>query len=282
MAQVQDYFPLVPGSTWMYRSTNGLQPLTLRLGEPVVLGGQQYLPLDGYAASRLFVRSTDGPVIQYWDETAKRADVFLDFTGRDFASVQGQCKQLGNSADRDMDYTGPVGTSRTARAIRYSPGICADTGLTREVFVPYLGMVQRAETSIIGERTLDLVYAQIGGITYIQEPNIGFTISQTVLDKNLAVKLILQNRTDKDLVLDFNSGQTFDFRIWDTRGEVVYTWSSTRLFPYATRRLQVRGEESWHELIPVDMLRPGLYSIEGFLVNSDGTKYSATASFNLP
>ena len=282
LAQVQDYFPLVPGSIWMYRSTNGLQPLTMRVGEAAERGGQVFYPLEGYAPSRLLVRNAGDGLYTYWDETAKQAAPFLYFDGQQFDSVLGECKQQGTADTRDSDYKGPVGTSRTARAIRYTPGACADAGLTREVFVPYLGMVQRAETSITGERTLDLIYAQIGGITYIQEPNISFTISQTVLDKNLAVKLVLQNRTDKDLVLDFRSGQIFDFRIWDTRGEVIYTWSSTRLFPQVIQRLQVRGEEAWHELIPVDMLRPGLYSIEGYLVNSDGTKYSASASFNLP
>jgi hypothetical protein len=281
-AQIQDYFPLVSGSTWIYRSTNGLQPLTLKIGEAVVIEGQTYYPLDGYAPARMFVRNAGDGNYNYWDQAAKREATFLRFDGREFASPQGECKQQGTSALRDSEYRGPVGTSQTARGIVYSPGICADAGLTREVFVPYLGMVQRAETSIIGERTLELVYAQLGGITFIQEPSVSFAISQQIVDKSLAVKLVLQNRTDKDLTLDFRSGQIFDIRIWDSRGEIVYTWSATRLFPQLIQRLNVRGEEAWHELIPVDTLRPGLYAVEGYLVNSDGKKYSATAAFNLP
>jgi hypothetical protein len=281
-AQIPDYFPLVPGSTWIYRSTNGLQPLTLKIGDPVVVEGQAYYPLDGYSQSRLLVRNAGDGIYNYWDEVAKKEAIFLNFDGGEFASSQGECKQQGRAASRDSEYRGPVGTSTTARGIAYTPGICADAGLTREVFVPYLGMVQRAETSIIGERTLELVYAQLGGITYIQEPSVSFSISQLVVDKALSVRLVLQNRSEKELVLDFRSGQIFDFRIWDTRGEVIYTWSATRLFPQMIQRLNVRGEEAWQELIPIDTLRPGLYSIEGFLVNSDGKKYSATASFNLP
>ena len=55
-----------------------------------------------------------------------------------------------------MDYKGPIGSSQTARLIRYAPGICADTGLTSETFIPYLGMVRRTQTSFIGERSQDL------------------------------------------------------------------------------------------------------------------------------
>ncbi|MBM3759327.1 MAG: hypothetical protein FJW36_03675 [Acidobacteria bacterium] len=277
VAQVPDYFPLVPGSTWVYRTTGGMSPLTIRVGEPILRQGKLFFALDGYTSSRLYVSSA----LTRWDERTEREAPFLSFDGREFPSPFGTCNQIGTAHKDDQEYRGPVGISSAARVIRYSPGICADTGLTREVFVPWLGLVQRAETSILGERTADLIYAQIGGFTYIQEPGISFSLNATVNEKTLSARIVLQNRTAQDLTLDFASGQIYDFQIRDSRGEVIYTWSSTRLFPQATQRRVIRGEEVWFESIPIDTLRPGEYSIEGRLVNSGAKRFSASSTFSL-
>lgn len=282
MAQVPDYFPLVPGSTWVYRSTNGASPLTLRLGQPAVIAGQAYHRLEGYSSTPTWIRQSPQGNLYQWDESTKSEAPFLLFDGNEFASTAIACQQKGRAEDKPADYKGPVGSSDTAKVIRYSGGICADAGLTREVFIPYLGMVQRAETSFVGERTLDLVFAQIGGITYIKEPNIGFALSLTALPNQIAAKLVLNNSTDRDLVLQFTSGQTYNFTIRNDRNEVVYVWSADKLFPAVLRQLSIKGEEVWQEVLPVRGFNPGIYSVEASLVNSDGRKFSATASINLP
>ena len=282
MAQTPDYFPLVPGSTWVYRSTSGLSPITLKLGPATEAGGQQYYRLDGYTTAPVFIRQTAQGNLVRWDDTRKTEVAFLLFDGSEFSSLIEPCQQKGRAEEKLAPYKGPVGNSDSAKVIRYTPGICADAGLTRETFLPYLGLVQRAETSLIGERTLDLIYAQIGGFTYIQEPGVSFSISLTPLPKAISARLILQNRTDRDIPLQFTSSQTYDFRVRDERGEIVYTWSSTRLFLQVTRDVNIRGEEVWVETFPVEQLRPGTYSVEGYLTNSDGKRYSASATVNLP
>ncbi len=282
MAQVPDYFPLVPGSTWVYRSANGASPLTLRLGQPAELGGQTYHRLEGYANSPVLIRQGSQGNFYLWDESARTEAPFLLFDGSEFPSVALGCKQKGRSEEKATTYKGPVGTSETARVIRYSGGICADAGLTREVFVPYLGMVQRTEISFIGERTLDLVYAQIGGFTYVKEAGVSFALSLTVIPNQIAAKLIMNNNTDRELLLQFTSGQIYNFVIRNERNEVVYVWSADKLFTAALSQLAVKGEEVWQETLPTRGLNPGVYSVEGSLVNSDGKKFSATVSINLP
>lgn len=282
MAQVPDYFPLVPGSAWVYRSTDGASPLTLRLGQPMSGAGQTYHRLEGYASSPVFIRQGSQGNFYLWDEATKTEAPFLLFDGNEYPSVALPCQQKGRSEEKLTTYKGPVGTSETARVIRYSGGICADAGLTREVFVPYLGMVQRAETSFSGERTLDLVYAQIGGFTYVKEAGISFALTLTAIPNQIAAKLIINNNTDRELLLQFNSGQTYNFVVRNERNEVVYFWSADKLFVAVTRQLAVKGEEVWQEALPTRGLSPGLYSVEGSLVNSDGKKFSATASINLP
>lgn len=281
-AQVQDYFPLVPGSTWVYRSTNGMQSRTIRVGDPVIRQGQAYYPLDGYTDTRVLIRNAGAGHFNRWDETANAEKRFLSFDGRDFESVFMECKQTGTASEKDESYRGPVGNSQTAREIRYTPGQCADAGITREVYLPYLGLVQRAETSFIGERTMDLVYAQIGGITYINEQNVGFGIAVAPVKDGISARLILNNRTEKELTLHFRSSQVYDFSIRNARGESVYTWSATRLFLQAETDLKIKGEEVWEEVLPTTNLPAGVYSVEGRLVNSDGRVFVASSSVTLP
>ncbi len=287
MAQVQDYFPLVPGSTWVYRSTNGAGPLTLRLGESLELNGKTYHRLDGYKSTTLLIRRTEEGDFNYWDETSRSEAPFLLFDGKEFSSPATPCDQQGRAELRPIDYSGPIGSSQTARQIRYTPGVCADTGLTSETFVPYLGMVHRTQTSFVGERSHDLVYAQIGGITYLNDAGVSFSIAITPLTaergtRQMAARLVLNNRTGQKLELQFASGQTYDFVIRDEKGEAVYRWSADKLFTQAQRQLLVKSEEVWQEVFPPTNLRSGIYSVEAMLVNSDGKKFSATASINLP
>ncbi len=287
MAQVQDYFPLVPGSTWVYRSTNDAGPLTLRLREPLELNGKTYHRLEGYSSSTLLIRQTEEGNFHSWDESTRSEVPFLLFDGKDFSSRVTSCNQKGRAELRSMDYKGPIGSSQTARLIRYTPGICADTGLTSETFIPYLGMVRRTQTSFVGERSHDLVYAQIGGITYLNDAGVSFSIAVTPVtaergSNQIAARLVLNNRTDQKLELQFASSQTYDFAIRNDKGETVYQWSADKLFLQAQRQLLIRGEEVWQESLQATNLKPGLYSVEGFLVNSDGRKFSATATLNLP
>ncbi len=281
-AQVPDYFPLVPGSTWVYRSNNGASPLTLRLAGQREIAGQIYHRLEGYTSSPILIRQTLQGNFYLWDESTKAEVPFLLFDDNEFFSAAVDCQQKGRAEDKPTNYKGPVGSADNAKVIRYYGGKCADAGLTREVFLPYLGMVQRAETSFAGERTLDLVYAQIGGITYIREANIGFSLSLTPLRNQIAAKIVLTNATDRELLLQFTSGQTYNFTIRNDRNEAVYVWSADKLFLAVLRQISVKGEEVWQEALPTRGLNPGTYSVEASLVNSDGRKFSATASITLP
>lgn len=282
MAQAPDYFPLVSGSTWVYRSLNGSSPLTIKIGPPAEFKGQVYSRLEGYANHPLFVRRTEAGNFMYWDAQAQKDVAFLTFRGPDFDSVVTNCRQTGQPEPREAVYRGPVGYSDTARVIRYTPGICADTGLTSETFVPYLGMVKRTETSFIGERSLDLVYAQIGGFTYINENGVTFSIALTALPDAIGARLVLHNRKDEPIKLTFTSTQLYDYSVRNSAGTVVYTWSADKLFAQQITELTVRGEEVWSDVLPAAKFPPGIYTVEGKLVNTDGKKFSAVASVNLP
>ena len=281
----QDYFPLVPGSSWVYRQTSGIggvSPLTIRLGQPTVINGTTYHRLQGYLAKDVLIRRDDNGNFVAWDEASRAEVAFLLFDGVEFPSYVSPCGQKGQALGRASDYTGPVGQFEAARTIRYAPGMCADLGLTSEIFVANLGLVRRSQTSFTGERSIDLVYAQIGGITYLSDAGVSFSIAVTSLGREVSARLVLNNRGEAPLVLQFNSGQIYDFILRDESGKEVYRWSADKLFNQALKRIDVKGEEVWQVSFDPGKLAVGLYWVEGLLVNSDGRRFSAIASLNLP
>ncbi len=281
----QDYFPLVAGSQWVYRGSFASESLTLKLGAERQINGRTYIELTGYAAQPLLVRQSEPGIYVYWDESTKQDALLINFDGAEYTSPSSDCQQQGKANGRSVKYEGPLGAFDTAREVQFFGGICADTGTTREVYLAGAGMLRRSVTSFTGERHFDLIYAQIGGITYLSDTQVSFGISLTQLAPiqdatQLAARLVLTNRSGEDIVLDFPSGQRFDFQIKDARGEVVFTWSATRIFLQANGQVVVKDEAVWADTFAVGALRPGTYSLEGFLTNSDGKRFSATAAFS--
>ncbi|MDX2268826.1 MAG: BsuPI-related putative proteinase inhibitor [Bryobacter sp.] len=285
-AAAQDFFPLVPGSQWVYRTTQTEDSLTLKMGAERQIAGNTYVELRGYAPETLHVRRTADNTFVYWDAVAKIDQPFLDFAGNDFPSIATECKQTAKVQDRQEPYRGPLGEFPLARTIAYAGGMCADAGLNSETFVANLGMARRTITTIAGPRDFDLVYAQIGGVTYVTDAQVAFTMTLAELptinrNRPLTVRLILDNRTASPLELTFPSSQRFDFQLKDSRGEVVHTWSASRIFLPATETVAIVGEQVWQAEIPLEGLRPGVYTLEGNLTNNDGKRYAAVASFDL-
>jgi len=284
----QDYFPLIPGSEWTYRSDSTDETLRLEIGDLTVVNGKQYHFLRGYSNNDLRVRQSDTSLFIYLDAADGTEKVLFDLSGGEFASPATICQQKGRTEKEVTTYSGPLGSFSGAKTVAYLPGLCSDTGLTREFFVPSLGLVRRTVTTFIGERNFDLIYAQIGGITYLSEPASTFGLSVTPVPgvrpagSRLSARLTLNHKLADVLTLRFTSGQIFDFQLRNERGEGVYTWSADKIFITALQTVVVKGERSWTELIPVASLPAGTYSLEGKLVNTEGGRFSATATFKLP
>jgi hypothetical protein len=278
----QDYFPLVAGSQWVYRGSFGGESLSIKVGSERQLNGRTYHEVQGYTNETLLVRQPEPGIYVYWDEKSKQDALLINFDGLEYASPSSECQQQGKAEGRALSYEGPLGKFDNAKEIRFFGGVCADAGTTKEVYVPNAGMVRRSVTSFTGERNFDLVYAQIGGVTYLSDAQVSFGISVTVLSpEQLAARLVLTNKSGRDIVLEFPSGQRYDFQVKDARGEVVYTWSATRLFPAVLGQVTVKDELVWIETFSAGILRPGQYSLEGRIANSDPKRYSSSVGFEV-
>lgn len=282
LAAAQDFFPLVPGSQWLYRSDRTSETLRVEVGDSSIINGRQYHLLRGYANEDLRIRQSEPKAFVYLDAASGQEKLLFHFGGPSFPTPVTPCRQSGTANEKLGSLDGPIGYFSEALTISFTPGICADTGVTREVFVPNLGLAKRSVTTFIGERNFDLVYAQIGGITYLSEPATSFSMSVTPLKDKLAARLTLNHRLADPLKLTFPSSQIYNFQLRNEKGEVVYTWSADKIFLAAVQELTVKGEQSWIDTIPLTGLPAGTYSLEGSLVNTEGGRYSATGSFRIP
>jgi hypothetical protein len=182
------------------------------------------------------------------------------------------CNALSRVESREGKYSGPVGEFVNALRVRYTIAGCADAGVDSDVFLPYVGLVQRMVQTIAGPRAFELVYARLGEVAVITEPEVSFGVA---VDRGAkAVRLTLRNTTGAPLKLEFGSGQTFDVVVRDEDGKDVWRWSDGRGFTQALRSETVSGERVWVVALPE--LKAGRYSVEGWLTTMGEKRFAAS------
>ena len=94
----------------------------------------------------------------------------------------------------------------------------------------------------------------------------------------IELTLELQNNSDQPLVLDFSSGQRYDFAILRTPADTVWSWSEERMF------MQMLGQETVQPnqvLVYREQVSPqlpaGTFTIVGRIVAQDQTLLMASA-----
>src|SRR4029079_11068766 len=123
---------------------------------------KQYFLYTSFGVDQ-WLRADDQGIVYLYDSASKAERVLISTDG--VVTTGNNCKQTGRVVSRDASYKGPIGTfNGGVIEIQYDPGTCADAGLIRELYLPYVGLLQRTEQSIAGPRLYDLVYARIGGV----------------------------------------------------------------------------------------------------------------------
>lgn len=291
-AQTPDYFPLQSGNQYVYQPSGaGAADRVMEVGKPEAApSGVMVYPLAGFSPQDLRVRLTpENKLVRFDPETGSDA-VLLDFAAPEdqpFPTVIDPCSTSAAVRTRAGSYSGPIGTFDTVLIVEYS-GPCADAGIQRDIFLPYIGLVQRTESSIAGPRTYDLTYALVGGVTQVAGAHVSFGLS---LDRSsykagdkVAARLSLRNTRPEPLVLDFNSGQEFDVAIVDAAGKEVYRWSAGRMFAQMLHDLSITGEKNWAAQLALPAgLAPGKYSAQAWLTatGTPAKRYSASAGFEI-
>ncbi len=247
-------------------------------------GGNQYFLYSGFGTQEWLRFNDQGALVAY-DPAAKTERVVISPEGV-FTPFLSPCNQTGHIVSTTADYKGPLGVYQgNIIEVTYDPGTCADAGLLRDLYLPYVGLVQRTVQTIAGPRTYDAVYIRVGGVLVATAPETSFTLaldnSSYDPDVTMRARLALRHTNADPLVLTFSTGQEFDVVLRNERGEPVYTWSIGKMFTQMVHQIQVNGEQNWEVLIPLAGLPPGRYTAKAFLSNEWKRSYVSIVGFRI-
>jgi hypothetical protein len=275
------YLPLEEGNLWVYQGQD--RSFSIEVGRPEEFAGNRYHLVRGLAVSGdAWVRNDESGRILIWDERARQERVLLDSAapeGVPYESAMDPCSPQALIESRQAKYSGPVGEFDSALRVSYRPGPCMDAGLSEEQWLPWVGLLRRVRITIAGPREFDLIYARLGGITYIRAPETGFSLALSPSGDVLLVRMTVRHTLPWPLKLHFSSSQRFDIIAYDSNGKEIYQWSRGRAFLTVMGEEDIRGEKSWLAEIPVAEWLKGEYAIKAWLTPLEGHAWSATALY---
>jgi hypothetical protein len=278
----------------------------MEVGEQETRDGRIYFQLENPFGPNAFVRQADDGRLMAWNENTGIDAVWYDFGAADGAwwRTEGRsCLAQGRIVTRDLEADSPAGSFSNALRVELR-GPCADAGSTDEVFVAGIGMIEHEEVTIAGPQRYRLREARIDGKTISREVSaLSFAVSldKPVYRPNLmppvdpaqAVPTLravarIENTSGQPLRLDFRSGQQFDAQIVGPLGDILCTWSATRLFTQAATSIKLDG--GFQEFVVeaslgnADTLEPwlaGRYLLRTWLPTSDGPRYETQVPFEI-
>lgn len=275
------YLPLDEGNLWVYSGAAGT--FSVEVGRSAVFQDREYRAVRGLTASgEIWMRNDPEGRILLWDERAGEELVLLDAAAQEgvpWATWADPCNRHARIETRNGSYVGPVGEFENVLRIRYQPGPCLDAGLEMEEWLPWVGLLRRVQTTIAGPREYELVYARLGGVTYVRAPQTGFGLLLTPAAGRLLAFLTLRHTLQWPLVLNFSSSQRFDVSVYDSQGREIYRWSRGKAFLTVMGREEIRGERTWVAEIPVMDLPKGDYAVRAWLTPMEGHAWSATTLY---
>lgn len=284
-----DYFPLQPGNQWVYRVTSrsARTPVVVQINGTITANGHTYYRYEGFPGAAALLRQ-EGDTLYAYDQQTQQERVWTQFnatSGQTVPSGIDACSPNAVTGSNQAKYEGPIGSFTTALEMNYPPSRCADAGLTRDLYLPYVGLVQRTVNTIAGPTTYDLIYARLGGVTVISEKEltVSLALSQAVYTTTdlFHPRLTLRSTQDKPILLEFPSGQRYDLVIRNEQGETVYTWSSNKLFA-AQFSSEEFGPGERNYVISVERTLPvGKYTAEAWLTTTAPIRYRATVGFEV-
>ncbi|HEX5229079.1 MAG TPA: BsuPI-related putative proteinase inhibitor [Bryobacteraceae bacterium] len=163
--------------------------------------------------------------------------------GDSFLARQRQCpEEEGQVEEQPVVHDGPAGPW-SALEIKYMNFSCADVGDQLEQYVANIGMVRRVVETIAGPRTYDLIYARVGSQVITAGENGGARVTAVVGHEALTweATLRIEQPDGKALKLSFPSSQEYDFRLRDSGGVILWTWSADRVFSQVVHERDVNG-----------------------------------------
>jgi hypothetical protein len=290
-----NYFPLAAGNRWVYRDTTSGQTHAIEVMIPIMHNGLEYNKVTGYAAGPLYLRQTENGNIFAYDEEREAETLVTGFEVVDggwYDTPISGCEQGAQPQSKHVGYKPPMGAEIPALQVVYRNYGCADAGFEQELYAQNIGLVRRTVTTIAGPRTLELIHARIGAITYESERGTSFRVfldrnwveqNAQKLPETLRVTMGVSLHSAPWMELRFAPGPQYDIRVRDDRGNVVYQWSEDVVTADPQPGVVVSRDTDFVQEIPLQMrggepLRVGYYTVEAWL-NTEERQFAAATRF---
>ncbi len=288
-----EYFPLGQGDVWIYAcsgSCGSLPTVTVHVGPTMNAKGITYSQLQGWFGGDYWVREDSTGHVLAYDTNVQQETLWYAFGtssgGAYSESIPSACCGQATLQSTHSAYQGPVGSYDSALEINY-PGV-STTGIARELFLPYAGLVSRTALTGGSVAKYDLIYSKLNGVTFLSRPELsaGLALDHAVYSSaNTAVltaRLSILNSTGDPVSLTFSTTQKYDLEILDDKGKAVYQWSKGRAFGQVVTTVSFQNETDYVITVPLAGLAPGNYVARGWLTPT-GTPltYSASTSFQV-
>jgi hypothetical protein len=270
-----DYLPLQVGNSWVYKATQGRLNRVRTIAVEAVenIEGRAYYRIQFFNEQTVLARQTPEGSLMRYDPETKQERLWLPF-----ASAEGQrtnsefdlCSKSATVRSKSASIKTAIGEFNNALQLTYEPS-CADAGISTQYFLPYVGLLQQESTTIAGPQKYELLYSRTG-FTNIETQQVSFAMAldghiyRAGQDAEMLVRLTLRSSLPDPITLVFPSGQDYDLKIYNERGDIVYTWSADKLFIQVLRNERFGpGEKTFAFSVPTSQLPPGRYAAEGYL-----------------
>ncbi len=286
-----EYFPLAVGNSWVYKTTEGrlADVQAVDVAGTASFEGRDYFLVHFFQRDVYLRVSTDGTLFEY-DQNAKKEKVWIAFgtdAGQSFPTEIDNCDKTAKVESKAAKYSGPTGTFTNALQLSFVKS-CTDAGIISETFLPYVGLVEHVVDNIAGARKYSLIYSRTG-VTEVTTPEIRFSLSLDAAvypvssaASQLVARLTLRNTTASPVTLQFPSGQTYELKIRNEKGEMVYQWSQGMAFTQIFRTENFGpGERNYPILVQLPSLPAGKYVADANLTTVDPTIYTASVGFEV-
>jgi len=288
-----EYFPLAQGDIWIYAcngSCGSQGTVTVLIGPTMSVKGVTYTQLQGWFGGNYWVREdSDGHVWAY-DTNLQQEALWYAFGtssgGAYSESIPSGCCGQATLQSTHSAYQGPAGNYDSALEINY-PGV-STTGIARELFLPYAGLVSRTALTGGSVAKYDLIYSKLNGVTFLSRPELSMGLAldhpvyASATSAALTARLSILNSTSDPVSLTFSTTQRYDLEILDDKGKPVYQWSKGRAFGQVGSTVSFQNETDYVITVPLAGVAPGNYVAHGWLTAAGPSlAYSASASFQV-
>jgi hypothetical protein len=272
MATEPEYFPLQQGNSWAFRSSSrlGTGAQSIEVQGKETFQNLEYTKVSFFGRT-VHLRANAGEILAF-NPDSNQEKTWLNFNAEVGATVPVDiepCTRAARILSKSEKVKTAAGEWDNALQFVFEPS-CADAGVTTMYFVPGFGPVVYETTSIAGPVRWELIYTRAGS-TAAEAPQVGFTVAldapvyKAAAPLDIQARLTLRNTHAQPVTLVFTSGQRYDLRIWNDKGEVMYVWSADKLFIQALSTEQVIGERTFTFTATVPNLPPGRYVAEAWL-----------------